>query len=139
MSSLPPHGGGGSAGSNGGGGNCDPNLTGLVRDFRAAEEPGGHPDFQAFTGSSASTGIVADQLGDSLKPVYPHSGAYSTDQGQQTTNKQRFDQWYRDFEGVNVTEQLTLTLTEGPGGISTYENREFFPIDDQGFGNYEAY
>lgn len=131
--------GGSSSGGSAGGGKCDPNLTGLVRDFKAAEEPGGHPDFQAFTGSQASVGIVRDQLGADLKPVYASSGPYSGSQGQQTTSQERFDQWYRDTDGVNQTVQFTLTLTEGPNGISSYENDEFFPIDGQGFGNYQAY
>lgn len=129
--------GAGNGGS--GGGKCDPNLTGLVRDFKAAEEPGGHPDFQAFTGSQASTGMVREQLGADSKPVYAASGPYFGSQGQQTTSQERFDQWYRDTDGVNQTVQFTLTLTEGPDGISSYENDEFFPIDGQGFGNYQAY
>lgn len=130
---------GGSSNGGSGGGKCDPNLTGLVRDFKAAEEPGGHPDFQAFTGSAASKGIVEDQLGSDLKPVYKPNGPYNGSQGQQTTTKADFDQWYRDTEGVNRTIQFTVPLTEGPNGISSYDNGAFFPIDGQGWGNYQAY
>ncbi|MEZ4231749.1 MAG: fibro-slime domain-containing protein [Polyangiaceae bacterium] len=133
--------GGQNAGGSGGsaGSKCDPNLTGLVRDFKAAEEPGGHPDFQAFTGNAASKGIVEDQLGADLKPVYKPSGAYVGSEGQETTSKQDFDQWYRDTDGVNKTLQFTVPLTEGPNGISSYDNGAFFPIDGQGWGNYQAY
>src|SRR5689334_1410407 len=55
-------GGGASAGGTGSGA-CGANLTGRVRDFRAKEEEGGHPDFEAFSGRNASVGIVEDRLG----------------------------------------------------------------------------
>ena len=58
--------GNGNGGSNGNG-ECGPNLTGLVRDFRAKDEMGGHPDFEAFSGSDASVGIVQDMLRPMLK------------------------------------------------------------------------
>jgi fibro-slime domain-containing protein len=136
---------GGSSGSSGGSGSgangsgeCGPNLTGRVRDFKAAEEKGGHPDFETFAGTSASTGIVHDLLGDDKKPVYKPSGAMmSPMNGQQTTTKANFDQWYRDVDGVNEAVAFVVPLMPGPDGRSTYDNGAFFPIDGQGFGNYK--
>src|SRR5258706_10163162 len=41
----------GTSGVGSGGANCGPTLTGLVRDFKAKEEPRGHPHFEAFSGN----------------------------------------------------------------------------------------
>lgn len=131
--------GSGNLGGPNGNGECGPNLTGLVRDFKAQEEMGGHPDFEAFKGSDASPGIVQDMLGADQKPVYkpaadkPMISTY----GQQTTNKERYDQWYRNTDGVNEAIEFTVPLMPGANGISTYDNGAFFPIDGQGFGNYK--
>ena len=122
-----------------GNGECGANLTGLVRDFKAKEEKGGHPDFEAFSGADASEGIVQDLLGKDQKPVYkpaadmPLTSMY----GQQTTNKARFDEWYRNTDGVNEAVQFTVPLTMGANGVASYDNGAFFPIDGQGFGNYK--
>jgi fibro-slime domain-containing protein len=136
--------GGGSSSTGTGGadanGNCNPVLTGLVRDFKAKEEMGGHPDFEAFSGDDASVGIVQDMLGGDKKPVYkpaadmPMVSMY----GQQTTDKAHYDQWYRNTDGVNQAIMFTVPLTQRPNGIASYDNGEFFPIDNQGFGNYKA-
>lgn len=115
---------------------CGANLTGRVRDFKATEESGGHPDFEAFSGGDASLGIVQDLLGADKKPVYKPKGPMVSSFGQQTTSKERFDQWYRDTDGVNLPVAFTVPLTQGPGGVATYDNGAFFPIDGQGFGNY---
>jgi fibro-slime domain-containing protein len=138
VSGTGPGSGSNTGGANGSGA-CGANLTGLVRDFKAAEEPGGHPDFEAFSGNDASVGIVNDLLGDDKKPVYkpaanmPMVSMY----GQQTTNKERYDQWYRNTDGVNQAVEFTVPLTQGPGGVASYDNGAFFPIDGQGFGEYK--
>ncbi len=133
---------GGSGAGNGtstggtGSGACGSNLTGRVRDFKAKEEQGGHPDFEAFSGANASPGIVQDLLGADKKPVYKPNGPMISDFGQQTTSKERFDQWYRDTDGVNQAIEFTVPLTQGANGIASYDSGAFFPIDNQGFGNY---
>ncbi|MDF3069277.1 MAG: hypothetical protein K0R38_4878 [Polyangiaceae bacterium] len=119
-----------------GSGTCGANLTGRVRDFKAKEEMGGHPDFEAFSGNDASLGIVEDRLGADQKPVYKPKGPMVSSFGQQTTSKERFDQWYRDTDGVNQAVAFTVPLMERANGIAVYDNGAFFPIDDQGFGNY---
>ncbi len=115
---------------------CMPNYTGRVRDFKAAKEMGGHPDFETFKGDDASPGIVEDLLGPDKKPVYKPSGAFTSKYGQQTTSKERFDQWYRDVDGVNVAIPFAVPFMEGPNGL-VYDDGDFFPIDGEGFGNYE--
>jgi fibro-slime domain-containing protein len=101
--------------------------VGVVRDFRRGDRPGGHPDFEMFTGDGES-GIVASQLGSDSKPVYvdvPHRF---------TTGKANFDQWYRNVPGVNLPYLLYLVV-EPNAGVFTFDSESFFPLDDQGFGN----
>ncbi|MGK3991937.1 fibro-slime domain-containing protein [Sorangium sp. So ce1024] len=117
------------AGSGGNGSGCDAKLTGIVRDFRAYDRGNGHPDFETFTGSGLK-GIVKRELGPDRKPVYAHQGGT-----EHTTGPEEFDQWYRDVEGVNIPIEFTITPEVGANGIATYENRAFFPIDGEGFGN----
>ena len=113
----------------GGGGNCNPNLTGVVRDFRAYEDGAGHPDFETFGGDGLD-GIVEATLGPDHKPVYAHAGSTIY-----TTGPAEFDQWYRDVPGVNVSIPYTIVPTISQDGSLVYDNSAFFPIDDQGFGN----
>jgi fibro-slime domain-containing protein len=120
-----------------GNGDCSPVMTGRVRDFKAAASPGGHPDFETFGGDDASVGIVQATLDANKKPVYAPVGPLMSEYGQQTTDQARFDQWYRDTDGVNVPVEFTLQLQPQGNGISSYDNGAFFPIDGQGFGNEE--
>ncbi|HTM46425.1 MAG TPA: hypothetical protein VL137_15800, partial [Polyangiaceae bacterium] len=116
---------------------CQPNLTGLVRDFKGKNEPGGHPDFEAFSGGSASKGIVQPMLGADHKPVYASMGAFVDPQnGPQTTTQANFDQWYRDTPGVNMTTEFTIQLMpSNVPGVLTFDDPAFFPIDGMLFGN----
>jgi fibro-slime domain-containing protein len=117
-------GGSGSAGTGSGGGDsCDGKLPVTVRDFQAY-----HTDFETFLGGEK--GIVKNDLGADGKPVYNGNPATAT-----TTGKASFDEWYRDVPGANITFPITLTLTPSGKGVYTYDNQNYFPIDDQGFGN----
>lgn len=141
--SLGPLGGSNGSGSGddgsgtGNNGECSPVMTGRVRDFQAASaKEAAHPDFETFSGADASPGIVEATLGADKKPVYASDGPFtSNDYGQQTTDEEHFDQWYRDTEGVNEPVEFTLTLTPRANGIQSYDNGAFFPVDDLGFGN----
>lgn len=113
----------------GGGGNCAPVLTGVVRDFKAYNGGAGHPDFETFGGQGLK-GIVKNMLGPDHKPVYASSGGTA-----HTTGPAEFDQWYRDVAGVNMPIEFTINPMITPDGTLTYTNKEFFPIDKQGFGN----
>jgi fibro-slime domain-containing protein len=115
------------------GASCAPNLAGTARDFKGAnEQPGGHPDFEgvADTNQGSDTGIVKEDLGADLKPVY----AGST---KSTSGQVNFDQWFRDTPGVNKSKVITLPFVFGPGDRVTYDSTEFFPLDSDpdGFGN----
>jgi fibro-slime domain-containing protein len=141
-------GGGGNGGSSASGGsansgNCTPELTGTVRDFRAWDGGNGHPDFETFVGNGEK-GLVMATLGADHKPVFAHTGDWSGTKGgcdrdgqkgvRCVTSPESFNQWYRDVAGVNQPIPHTITLTN-EGGLGTYENTAFFPIDNQGFGN----
>lgn len=110
---------------------CDGRYTGRIRDFRDT-----FPDMEPAQSGKCDRcndrGIVTDTLGPDLKPVY----AGGPDGTLTTTGKENFDMWFRDVEGVNMGMDYTLQFEDRDGdGVWTYNNREFFPIDDQLFGN----
>jgi fibro-slime domain-containing protein len=114
--------------NNGDGGNnldggCDPNFTGMLRDFHDT-----HPDFEKFLGDDR--GIVKVDLGADSKPVYASSTTTPT-----TTGKANFDQWYRDTQGVNSPLVFTLPVTKNMTGGVVFDDPMFFPLDGKGFGN----
>lgn len=117
------NGSGASSGSAGDTGNCGSNLQGRIRDFASS-----HPDFEDELGDDK--GIVEDMLGADGKPVYAH-GTMGTPT---TTNAEAFDQWFND-DAVNEAEALTLTFLPIGGGVYTYEDSSFFPIDGRLLGN----
>lgn len=120
----PGTGGGGNGGGGGGAGDCGVVLKTVVRDF----SPSSHPDFESVLGDDK--GIVQADLGADQKPVYAGNPETPTTHG-----KAAFDEWYRDTGGINVAIPLDITLTAGAGGVYTYDNQLFFPIDGQGFGD----
>jgi fibro-slime domain-containing protein len=106
-----------------GGGACGSNLTGTLRDFQIS-----HPDFEDYLGTDP--GIVLPDLGADGKPVYAGQAGNPT-----TTDQASFDQWFRDVTGVNQSMGFTLDFVDNGDGTFTYDNGDFFPIDDQLFGN----
>ncbi len=120
------------------GGGCDVMLA-VVRDFKGINEDAGHPDFEAFSGKGATTGLVATALGADRKPVYASHCEAQPDRklcpyGQQTTSVADFDQWYRFTDGVNKPYVLYLRFASN-AGVYTFASTAFFPLDDAGWGN----
>ncbi|MCP4604871.1 MAG: hypothetical protein GY847_30850, partial [Proteobacteria bacterium] len=109
---------------------CGPSIIAVIRDFSSA-----HPDFEAYSGSAETTGLVGSQLGIGNKPVFADthgSGLF----GQQLTSEESFNQWYRDVEGVNHTVKYEIQLSDIGGGYWEYDNSSFFPLTSgDGFGN----
>jgi fibro-slime domain-containing protein len=87
-----------------------------------------HPDFEKY-GGDGEKGIVDVNLGADGKPVFIKTGATMV------TSKETFDQWYRNVPSVNQASPFKLTMTKGAGGISTFDDATFFPIDGMAFGN----
>ncbi len=116
----------------GGAKTCDGKLKGVVRDFTAQ-----HADFEVVSKDPSKCycddrAIVTTQLGGDRKPVYagdPTSGTPST------TSLEHFNQWFNDADGVNQRTEIELQFEQGDGGLATYDNQAFFPIDGQLFGN----
>ncbi|MCK4873804.1 MAG: fibro-slime domain-containing protein [Phycisphaerales bacterium] len=46
-----------------------------------------------------------------------------------------FAQWFRDVPGVNLGKELDIEFLLGINGVYTFEDNEFFPIDDDLLGN----
>jgi fibro-slime domain-containing protein len=113
----------GGDGGNGDSGKCDPNFTGVLRDFDDT-----HPDMEKFLGDDR--GIVKVDLGADQKPVYASSGSTPT-----TTGKASFDQWYRDTQGVNQSLQYTLAVMKNMTGGVVFDDPMFFPLDNKVLGN----
>ncbi|BAY60485.1 fibro-slime family protein [Calothrix brevissima NIES-22] len=100
-------------------------LTGTIRDFNDT-----HPDFEGNV-IKRDPGIVQSTLGADGKPVYAGNPKTLT-----TSGKTNFDQWYRDTPGVNLSQQYSITLDDSnTPGFFSYSNKQFFPIDNQLFGN----
>jgi len=115
-------------------------VLGIVRDFRGANEPGGHPDFEAFDGKRPTPGLIENTLGADRKPVYASRCEANADKqacpyGAMTTSREQFDRWYRGTDDVNLSFALQLAF-EKNGAVYTFESKSFFPLDGQGYGNF---
>lgn len=126
-------GGGAGAHDAGGGGtsDCGPNLTGIVRDFKAWNDGAGHPDFERYRGNGQKQ-MVLPELGPDFKPVYNPDvpGGH-----QFLTSPESFHQWYRDVPGVNQRFEYRLTFTDQGNGVMSFATDKFFPIDGKGWGD----
>ncbi|MBX3251421.1 MAG: fibro-slime domain-containing protein [Myxococcales bacterium] len=108
---------------------CD-RLVVTVRDFRED-----HPDFEngAYrVGDSrvAREGLVAARLDDDRKPVHASDGPTLM-----TAGPDRFREWYRDVDGVNLRFEVELPLSPTGDGRWIFDSDAFFPIDGRGFGD----
>lgn len=116
-------------------------IVGVVRDFKGANEPGGHPDFEAFSGSDATKNLVGSDLGTDQKPVYASQCEANFTKancpyGQQTTSKAAYDEWYRFTDGVNQPFLVYFQFGKTAGSnVVTFDSQLFFPLDGKGWGN----
>jgi fibro-slime domain-containing protein len=104
-------------------------LYGVIRDFQSASvTPGGHPDFEYKI--SDDRNITTATIGTDGKPVY---GDHPT--GTVTTHSQAyFNQWYNDDKTVNRSFVIGLKTTDR-SGVQSFQSDNFFPLDNQGYGN----
>jgi fibro-slime domain-containing protein len=116
-------------------------IVGTVRDFKGANEPSGHPDFEAFIGGDATEGLVASELGADRKPVYTGQceegatlSASLCPYDAQTTSQANFDQWFRFAADVN--QPFVFYIAFAPQGLARiFRSDSFFPLDGAGWGN----
>jgi len=106
-----------------------PVLHTKIRDFHASQA-----DFELPRAPDRiDAGMVQPILGPDQTPVYAGNPTTpSTPSG-----KAGFDLWFHDTPGVNLATNHDLKLTDDPNtpGGYLYEDRAFFPINDQLFGN----
>ncbi len=102
----------------------------IIRDFKAYDEEGGHPDFNIDTGSDI-IGVLEKTLDSDKKPVLKRNN-----KGQYTT-KENFSYWYRDTFSDVIRFDKSLTLNKQDS--LKYINDIYFPIDNEGYGNYDQY
>lgn len=124
---------------------CDGTIPITLRDFSEA-----HPDFEMdFRGDVVRRQLISADLGPGDKPVFADSVGCPAQQGTPTAcanwsvqqpviaSATTFDQWYRSVDGVNITFERELELTESPpgSGFYTYSSTQFFPLEpNEGFG-----
>jgi fibro-slime domain-containing protein len=118
-------------------------VTGVVRDFKDApdDDNTGDPDFDAFSGSTPTTGLVKATLGTNLKPVYagncgPGTSIFTAGcpYGQMLTTEANFDEWYTYAPGVNKPFLVYLQFVPN-AGVYTFDSEEYFPLDGAGWGD----
>lgn len=98
-------------------------LSGRIRDFKDS-----HADFEHVI--VAEKNIVEPVLGNNQKPIYKGG------EGKTTSNQENFNQWFRDTDPINQGKRFDIVLNDNDNnGVFTYNNPEFFPIDDELFGN----
>lgn len=118
-------------------GDCGPKikLPVTIRDFSVGDNPddtGRHPDFQIFTGKTATKGLVQKLLVND-KPV-----ASDPINPEQMTSAQNFAQWYTNVPGVNHTFQKSIEFIETDSGLYEYDNSSFFPLSpNEGWGKQQ--
>lgn len=113
-------------------GRCDapsplpPVLAATIRDF--TDE---HPDFELpIDRAGYEPGIVGDELDADAKPIYMGG----PDGTLTTTGEANFYDWYHSEEAVLEIE-IPLQVASFSEEFYVYENRAFFPIDNQLLGN----
>jgi fibro-slime domain-containing protein len=115
-------------------GDCAPNLTARLRDFvNQSGFPASANDDDFENESGDDRGMVATDLGADLKPVYTHA----TGQTKTTHGKAKFDFWYRDTPGKNISYDYLLVLTPLPGSpnVRTFNAPLWFPLDGRGWND----
>lgn len=128
-------------------------LTGIVRDFKAANKPGGHPDFEITPdkGYGLYNGNVATTIGSDGKPVFTGTGWLTKTQWKDSAGKaiawcqppkpgdvagvkngnskgaitsaESFNKWFNDVPGTNMSTPLTITLNKQADGSYVFDDK----------------
>jgi fibro-slime domain-containing protein len=79
-------------------------------------------------------------LGSDGTPIYVggSSGTVTTFAGSAPTPEGQFYPWYHTDSTYNVAIPTSITLTNNGAGLYTFSNPNYFPIDGQGFGDYDG-
>lgn len=121
-------------------------LGGTIRDFAsdsAQATANGvlyDNDFEnAISDDRGIVGPLGAALGGDGTPVYAGGSGTVTTFGQgAVTAAGQFQPWYHNNPNYNVSIPYSITLNQISPGIYNYNNNSFFPIDNQGFGNFDG-
>ena len=110
---------------------CQSSITAIIRDFKLD-----HPDFEVYSGSAETTGLVSPTLDANRKPIFASTGVDGP-YGQQITSADTFAQWYHTIPDVNLEFTEAIPLTSLGNGMYEFQSNAFFPLDDEpgSFGN----
>ncbi|MBN2342131.1 MAG: fibro-slime domain-containing protein [Deltaproteobacteria bacterium] len=110
---------------------CSSRIVAIIRDFSVQ-----HADFEVYSGSAETTGLVATTLDADSKPEFASTGE-GTEYGQQITSAATFADWYETIDGTNEEFFVEIPLTELDNGMYEFSSNAFFPLDayDTTFGN----
>lgn len=119
-------------------------LSAVIRDFKGANETGGHPDFESFSGTTR-VGLVAEYLDKDGKPVLAsqtgrqivkeyqdaegnpiNPSLYDPQRGDKQgelkemsdiriTSEDSFNQWYRNVPNVNAAKAVSIVMKRKEG------------------------
>jgi len=150
-------------------------LNAMIRDVKANGQTGGHSDFQNYN-RGVTIGLLNANLGSDGKPQFLSArgrslttaftdssgrkimpalysaeagdriGASTVGSGDSMTSAARFNQWYNDVPGTNLSRVIPLTLRR-TSGTNRYvfdsatdpdfvNKGGFFPINGDLFGNH---
>jgi fibro-slime domain-containing protein len=114
---------------------CGLPLTLRIHDFKAYDEVGGHSDFEQY-----NNGLVTGLANTNMTPGGVPSLRSTTGSGgaPSITSASSFAQWFTD-DLINKPIQHTVTLTQTSPNVYDYQDVDYFPIDGEGFGNYQPY
>jgi len=107
-------------------------LTGTLYDFsnRDSGLPQANADFNGPMCGGLRVGMVSDKIGPDRKPV-----PLAAD-GVCWTSTDSFNKWFRSVPGENYVFDYTITAYWNENNKAyVYNNPQFFPLDDRGFGN----
>jgi fibro-slime domain-containing protein len=105
-------------------------LTATVRDFKVQQPIDfENPKFADHPNGLYDRGVVMETLGQDGTPEYAGSASGTPS----TSGPENFFNWFHDTN-LNKTTKITLFLKNTQGDLFSYDNQEFFPIDDQLFG-----
>ena len=91
-----------------------------------------HPDFESNYGGSQINNLVLPTLGPDMKPQFNPAPQRRLS----IASNESFSTWYNEAPDVSVAIEGQITLTKKPNGFYEYNSGgNFFPIDNQGFGN----
>ena len=98
-----------------------------------------HPDFESYSGSVRTVGLIKDTLDAENKPAFlSDTGLQNGVMKKELTSEADFKEWYRDGPR-NKTKITTLVLPRQADGSYVFDTTAFFPIDDFGWVTLPGY